>query len=215
MVVFIFCDLHVGHAQANYTAIGQAIALAAQEADEIWGLGDWFDLTEEGLDRIRRHEFTGKLIDLAGQKPTRLIPGNHDIELYEYAHHFAPITICDSFVEDNIYYSHGHEYDPVSFLPHWWHQLWARLTRKRTPGVLRGEGLTSTYLTAIGYIHARALLDAIEKGRKGLVMGHTHFPFEQRSPEAPFIINGGDMRDSATFVKKDGDRFEIVRLQDS
>jgi UDP-2,3-diacylglucosamine pyrophosphatase LpxH len=35
---------------------------------------------------------------------------------------------------------------------------------------------------------------------KGIVLGHTHLPMVQQSPELLFLVNDGDMRHSGTFT---------------
>lgn len=45
MKKFILSDLHIGHKDAQYNAMDQAITYIRKEAkagDEILGLGDWF-----------------------------------------------------------------------------------------------------------------------------------------------------------------------------
>jgi len=84
---FILSDLHIGHKDAQYDAIDQAIAYIQREAktgDEIWGLGDWFHMYENGFEHCLQHPMTQKIRDLAGHIPTKLLPGNHDHVLEKY-----------------------------------------------------------------------------------------------------------------------------------
>ena len=53
MKKFILSDLHIGHKDAQYQAMDEAINYIKKEAkpgDEIWGLGDWFHMYENGFD---------------------------------------------------------------------------------------------------------------------------------------------------------------------
>ena len=220
MKKFIFCDLHIGHKDAKCDVIAEAIKYVRSEAeqgDEIWGLGDWFHITEEGVEKCRGHAVTEEFLRLADEIPTKLIPGNHDYPLESnYSQLFKPIEIVKPFEENGICYRHGHEFDPAwKLFPTWFHKLWGRLTRKRTPGVLKGEAPTDIYLMACHLVHSRAildLLDAIKNGKdlRGIVLGHTHLPLQQECPELPFLLNGGDMRDSLTFIVQDDYGFHLM-----
>lgn len=221
MKKFIFCDLHIGHKDAKCDVITEAIKYVrgkAQEGDEIWGLGDWFHMREEGVGKCRGHAVTQEILKLADDIPIKLIPGNHDDELESnYSEFFKPIQIVTPFEKNGIWYCHGHEFDPAcQLLPKWWQRLWGRLTRKRTPGVLKGKAPTQTYLMAVHLVHSRAilnLLDEIKKGKnyRGIVLGHTHLPLQQECPELPFLLNGGDMRDSSTFIVQQDDGFHLMQ----
>jgi len=85
---FILSDLHIGHKDAQYDAMDQAIVYIQKEfrqGDEIWGLGDWFHMYENGFETLPpTHPMTQKFRDLAGQVPTKLLPGNHDHVLEKY-----------------------------------------------------------------------------------------------------------------------------------
>lgn len=227
MKKFILSDLHIGHPQAQYNVMEQAISYIRQKAepgDQIWGLGDWFHMTEEGFDYCIGHAMTQKFRDLAGLILTNLVPGNHDYELGQYGDNpglvnpIGPINIIKPFGENGIWYCHGHEYDPVcEYLPTWFHRLWAQLMGKRTPGLLRGDSITEPYLAAVNLVHSRALLELQEKGKKegrqykGIVLGHTHLPLQEECPELPFLLNSGDMRDSSTFVVNDDTGFHLMQ----
>jgi len=58
---FILSDLHIGHKDAQYDAMDQAISYIQREAkpgDEIWGLGDWFHMYENGFEHCLQHPMT-------------------------------------------------------------------------------------------------------------------------------------------------------------
>jgi UDP-2,3-diacylglucosamine pyrophosphatase LpxH len=195
------------------------IGQEAEAGDQILGLGDWFHMNEMGLDYCISHATTQKLRDLAGRVPTNLIPGNHDHELERYRDNpslgnpISPITIIKPFVENNIWYCHGHEYDPIAIPLTWWGTLcsWLKRKNRKTPGKLRDEGITNLFLREVQVVNTEALVDARDKQYKGVVYGHTHLPLFQESPEVPFLLNDGDMRHSSTFVIADDNEFRFMQ----
>jgi predicted phosphodiesterase len=90
-----------------------------------------------------------------------------------------------------------------------WNHLWGR----QTPGNLKGSFITESYIMLVYLVHSRALLtiqNKIQKEHpecKGIVLGHTHLPLYQDSPELPFLLNDGDMRHSSTFTIEDDVNF--------
>lgn len=220
---FIFCDLHIGHEDANCDVIAKAIEYVrgkAEEGDEIIGLGDWFHF-DEGVDKCRGEAITEELLRLADEIPTKLIPGNHDADLEKkHSELFKPIEIVPPFSENGIWYRHGHEFDFLcKYIPKWLHKVFG-IFGKKTPGVLKGEPATFTYLMCCHAIHSKAtreLIKEIENGKdyRGILLGHTHLPLQQEAPELPFLINGGDMRDSLTFLVQDDHGFHLMHWKDT
>jgi|WetSurMetagenome_2_1015567.scaffolds.fasta_scaffold235728_1 UDP-2,3-diacylglucosamine pyrophosphatase LpxH len=230
MKKFILSDLHIGHKDAQYNVMDQAISYIRQEAkpgDEIWGLGDWFHMYENGFEHCLQHPMTQKFRDLAGQIPTKLVPGNHDHILEKYRDNpgldnpgldnpINPIKLIKPFLEGGIWYCHGHEYDPsVQYIPARLMWLWNHLPQKKiTPGNLKMVNfITERYIMLVYLVHSRALLNLQDKVKKehqeckGIVLGHTHLPLYQWSPELLFLLNDGDMRHSATFTLEDDAEF--------
>jgi len=222
---FILSDLHIGHEDAQYEVMDRAISYIKQEAaagDQILGLGDWFHMYENGVDFCLRHPMTQKFRDLAAEIPTRLLPGNHDRELEKYRDNpalvnpISPIKLIEPFMQDGIWYCHGHEYDPsVQYIPARLMWLWNHLPQRRiTPGNLKKLNfITERYIMLVYLVHSRALLRLQERIKKeheackGIVLGHTHLPLYQRSPELLFLLNDGDMRHSSTFTVEDDAEF--------
>ena len=221
---FILSDLHIGHKDAQYNAMDEVIAYIRKEArpgDEIWGLGDWFHMYENGFEHCLIHPMTLKFRDLATMVPTALLPGNHDHILEKYrdnpalANPISPIKLIKPFMEDNIWYCHGHEYDPsVQYIPHQLMWLWNHLPQKKiTPGNLKIGFMTERYMMLVYLVQSRALINLQQKVKKehqeckGIVFGHTHLPLHQRSPELLFLLNDGDMRHSSTFTIEDAMEF--------
>jgi UDP-2,3-diacylglucosamine pyrophosphatase LpxH len=212
--------MHIGHKDAQYDAMEQAIALIRREAkpgDEIWGLGDWFHMYENGFDNCLRHPMTQKFRDLAKEVPTKLLPGNHDHILEKYRDNpglgnpLSPIKLIKPFMNNNIWYCHGHEFDPsVQYIPARLMWLWNHLPQKKvTPGNLRLGAVTERYMMLVYLVQARALLHLQAKvivehpQTKGIILGHTHLPLHQVSPDLLFLLNDGDMRHSSTFTVQD------------
>ena len=224
MKKFILSDLHIGHKDAQYDVMDRAITYIRQEAkpgDEIWGLGDWFHMYENGFEVCLQYPMTQKFRDLAKDIQTKLLPGNHDHILEKYRDNpalgnpISPIKLVKPFMEDSIWYCHGHEYDPsVQYIPHRLMWLWNHLPqRKITPGNLKIDFVTERYIMLVYLVHSRALLNLQSKVKKehqeckGIVLGHTHLPLHQRSPDLLFLLNDGDMRHSATFTVEDDAEF--------
>jgi UDP-2,3-diacylglucosamine pyrophosphatase LpxH len=224
---FILSDLHIGHEQSQYPVMEQAIQYIrdnARSGDEIWGLGDWFHILENGLDTCMDHPITKKFRDLSAEFPTKLVPGNHDHELEKYRDNpalgnpISPISLVKPFSDDNIWYCHGHEYDPtIEYLPSQFIWLWNKLHPRVTPSRLKGLNITERYLIAVYLVYLRASIGLKNKSQKeghnykGIVLGHTHLPFHQESPELPFLFDDGDMRHSGTFAIKDEAGFQLLQ----
>jgi UDP-2,3-diacylglucosamine pyrophosphatase LpxH len=138
------------------------------------------------------------------------LPGNHDHILEKYRDNpgldnpISPIKLIKPFMEGGIWYCHGHEYDPsVQYIPHQLMWLWNHLPQKKiTPGNLKINFITERYIMLVYLVHSRALLNL-----QGIVLGHTHLPLQQRSPELLFLLNDGDMRHSSTFTVEDDVEF--------
>ncbi len=223
MKKFIVSDIHIGHVEAQYDAMDETIKYINQEAqpgDEIWGLGDWFHMYENGFDHCLKHPMTKKWRDLAQRIPTKLVPGNHDHELEKFRDNpnlgnpIDPIILIKPFEYKGFWYCHGHEYDPaVQYVPDWIMWAWNRLPHKMTPGNLKSKFVTEKYIMLVNLVHSRALLSIQKKtdkeGRnlKGIVLGHTHLPLHQESPDLPFLLNDGDMRHSSTYTIEDEKEF--------
>lgn len=220
MKKFILSDLHIGHKDAQYNAMDQAITYIRKEAkagDEILGLGDWFHMYENGFENCLQHPMTQKFRDLAGQIPTKLLPGNHDHILEKYRDNpdlgnpISPIKLIEPFMEGGIWYCHGHEYDPsVQYIPRQLMWLYNHLPRRKvTPGNLKMSSITERFIMLVYLVHSRALISLQQKVKKehqeckGIILGHTHLPLHQQSPELLFLLNDGDMRHSSTFTVED------------
>jgi UDP-2,3-diacylglucosamine pyrophosphatase LpxH len=223
---FLLSDLHIGHKAAQYEVMERVMEYIRQEAragDELWGLGDWFHMYENGFEDCLTHPMTLKFRELARELPTKLVPGNHDHILEKYrddpklGNPISPIEIIRPFLDGGIWYCHGHEYDPsVQYVPAPVRWLINRLplpSKRITPGNFRGKEISEPYVMLVNLVHTRALLDLREKAKKehrdykGIVLGHTHPPLYQQSPELLFLLNDGDMRHSATFTVEDEKEF--------
>jgi UDP-2,3-diacylglucosamine pyrophosphatase LpxH len=169
MKKFILSDLHIGHKEAQYNVMDQVIDYIrnnAREGDEIWGLGDWFHMYENGFENCLNHPMTQKFRELAAQIPTKLLPGNHDHVLEKYrdtpglVNPITPIRLIKPFMDGGIWYCHGHEYDPsVQYIPRQLMWLWNHLPRRKvTPGNLRLDFITNRYMMLVYLVQSRLLL---------------------------------------------------------
>ena len=116
---------------------------------------------------------------------------------------------------EGMWHCHGHEYDPsVQYIPYRLMWIFKYLPLKKvTSGNLRSSFISERFLMLANLVHARAILNLEEKIRnenlecKGVVLGHTHLPLHQVSPELLFLLNDGDMRHSSTFTIEDEQEF--------
>ncbi len=240
---FILCDLHLGPEEPERNVIiNKALDLMQEKVNqnepgsvEILGLGDWFNIAEEGIDVCAANSLTRRLRNLSSQTRVRLITGNHDYELKDGE--FGGIRIIRPFEEDSIWYCHGHErYCPIWFLYPWKLQKW--VARRQffpefsvlTPSALKPKienvnqpkvGKDNNFINKWGksfytlitnIVHAKATFSTSsnEESIEGIVLGHTHLPLQWDCPEEPFLINGGDMKDSFTFIEQDGNTFRLM-----
>jgi len=73
--------------------------------------------------------------------------------------------------------------------------------------------ITERYIMLVYLVHSRALLNLQQKVKKehreckAIILGHTHLPLHQQSPELLFLLNDGDMRHSSTFTIEDDVEF--------
>jgi UDP-2,3-diacylglucosamine pyrophosphatase LpxH len=236
MKTFILSDLHIGFEGSQYDVMDQAIKYIRAEAkpgDSILGLGDWFHMNEAGFEFCLAHPMSARFRKLAGEFPTRLMPGNHDHHLEKYIdapdkdNPVSPIKLIRPFAENGVWYCHGHEFDPVVQYAGWLPTLLGRITGKkakaqpyrgrRTPSYIKETLLTEKYLMVVQLIYMRASLflkkTAREEGKtyQAIVLGHTHLPFQYQSPELPVLLDDGDMRHNGTFVVREDDRFDLMQ----
>ncbi len=228
---FILSDLHIGKPDAEYDVMEKIVDYISQNyeaGDEIWGLGDWFHIDDGiGFDACLAQPMAKKFGDLATRIPTKVIPGNHDIELEKYQGHKLPdpigsISIIKPFMDNGVWYCHGHEYDPslkplrvIGVVITWFKSIFLR-KKQATPGEIKAankdKAITNFYLASVQPVQIGAVLDARDnKHCKGIVFGHTHFPVYQESPDlGVFILNDGDMRGSSTFVLAKDNQFQFM-----
>ncbi len=226
---FILSDLHMGYANSQYAVMAQAVALIrkiARPGDEVLGLGDWWHMNELGMEKCLAHPMTRTFLDLAGEMPVRLIPGNHDHVLKKYRDNpdmgnpISPINLIKPFWENGVWYCHGDEYDPVAKDLGWITTLLGKLRRRRTPSYLKQTKLSESYLMAVSLVYNGATLDAQRRTLdgecdcRGVILGHTHLPCLVQSPELPWLLDDGDMRHNATFVLASEGSLQLMQWQD-
>jgi UDP-2,3-diacylglucosamine pyrophosphatase LpxH len=208
MIELYVSDLHCGHGDNKLAPL----------ADFAWQLrpnkivvkGDCFHLNEVPLADIYKtqdwHTFKG----MAATFPTEVIKGNHDWDLTP--DDITPALLVPPYLDAwGYYHCHGHEYDPISCLPHWWHELWAKLIGAKTPyQLLQPHDGNPLYLDACQVIHTRIMN---ERKFKGYIFGHTHLPMHMNFPDLNLDMwNCGDWVDSHSCIVRRDNKLELVIL---
>jgi UDP-2,3-diacylglucosamine pyrophosphatase LpxH len=212
----IFCasDLHIGYGNANYGKISTLFKKARREADVLYLLGDTFDLWRYPVDKINKDTmpmFEGiiqELKDLAQSIDVVIVPGNHDYNLEEYwtGYQEFGIEVTDQFVDNNILFTHGWQFDVeqrlgsfayawlIEIFPYIYQRYFKKLPHSTVP-------TRSAYIETkmSKRVHDEAREYAMKKGYDRIVIGHTHVPFM-----SPFLIDCGDFITNNTYVVFEG-----------
>jgi UDP-2,3-diacylglucosamine pyrophosphatase LpxH len=202
-------DLHIG-LPPDDRLIGLYPIIERVCPDKILCHGDTFHRNEVTLADIYRTKDWRTFKGLAAIIPTEVIKGNHDWDLTP--EDISPAKLINPYVDAwGYYHSHWSEYDPICSLPHWWHELWARIVGKGTPyQLLQPKQGNKVYNDACALI-----LASIENEHKykGYIGGHTHKPLHEWLPDADLDIwNCGDWVDSKSCIVRTDDRLELVQL---
>ena len=208
----IFCasDLHIGYDFANYAKMHTLFKKARREADVLYLLGDTFDLWRYPVDKINNYtmpmfeSIIQELKDLAQSIDVVIVPGNHDYNLEEYwtGYQEFGIKVTDQFVDNNILFTHGWQFDVqqrlgsfayawlVEVFPYIYQKYFRKLSHSTVP-------VRSAYIETkmSKRVHDEAREYARKKGYDRIVVGHTHVPFM-----SPFLIDCGDFITNNTYV---------------
>ncbi|GAJ03687.1 unnamed protein product, partial [marine sediment metagenome] len=101
---YIASDFHNGNEVADYDRVMGFLELVEDDADEFLLLGDfeemlWSNLTI--LETVPPYSYvTDKVRQIASERPTKVILGNHDWNLGLFALQIEPIQIVKPFAED-------------------------------------------------------------------------------------------------------------------
>lgn len=201
MKTYIASDFHIGFEQSNYPKIKEFFELVKDDADRLILVGDIFDLWRCSPDIIRNYEpfksIYKSLLNLAKTIPVIIIKGNHDYNLNKKLN-LPNIKVVNNFTEDNIYFTHGWEFDLqqrkaskyyywiVKYFPYLY-QNFFKLPSK----IIKKEDQI--------YNNSK-IYDEVQKFRthyfyKYIVMGHTHNPMINNR-----IVDCGDFIDSCSYV---------------
>lgn len=221
---YIASDFHIRNEITDYNKVMSFLDIVDEDAEELLIPGDWLELLWSNLNVITRDEpyrsVVERVREIACRKPVKLIPGNHDWNLYLFASELTPISIVPPFAEDGIYFCHGHEWDWVSFMmgtivdPVYWSVAFPFVF---PPGI--GIWIISKwfateediYSWATAFIHERAASFARANGYHSVVFGHTHFPtIESRGGIS--LYNCGDMVDSYSYLVQNDQEIELKFL---
>jgi len=203
-------DLHLGYEKSNYNKICNLFDIAASSADELILCGDTFDLWRYPVAKIDKTTMVGfkevltVLKETANEIPIKIIPGNHDYNLKNVWKNFSKdynVEIVNSFYRDDIYYTHGWEFDVEqrlgSFAYSWlittFPYIYQRFFKKPSQmGISRND---QAYDLS-DKVHAEADQFTYDKKLKYIVMGHTHIPTIFNH-----VVDCGDFVDSCSYIE--------------
>lgn len=197
-IIYSSSDWHLGNEEANYPKIHSFLKLAREKADRIVLCGDILDLWVNYYSAITSQEpmksCYDDLIQTSKEIPVVYIRGNHD-----YNVKIPGLNIVDNYLQDGIYFTHGHQFDGVQFLGYPFYNSIAEYFPSiyqrffRTPFETISEN--NLYTEQVRVIEEVATRFMEKKGYKGLVFGHTHFPKIKGG-----FVNCGDFVDSCSYA---------------
>lgn len=199
----IYCasDFHIGDETANYPKIKDFLEIVRQDADKLILVGDTWDLWRNTAKTITSkdpfksiHEL---LLDVAKDIPIVVISGNHDYALRR-KFNFINIEIKNDFVEDGIFYTHGHKFDiqqqiglPFCNIITDYFPFIYQLFFKKPSEIIDVEEKNTANM--IIYREVRKFM--YNKPYNYIVMGHTHNPIINNK-----IVDCGDFIDSLSYI---------------
>lgn len=218
---YLASDLHNGNEVSDYDKVMAFLDLVDDDADEFLILGDFEELLWSNmtiLTTAKPYRYVNeKLKAIARKKPVKIVCGNHDWNLGLFASLLEPVKIVSPFVENGVYYTHGHEFDWLSLItgtpvdPIYWKMAlpfiapWAFPIWIATRMWAKAE---DTYHFGISLIHEKARDYAVKHGYHTVIFGHTHYPIEEVRGGIK-LVNVGDQIDSYSHaIQENG----IIRL---
>lgn len=218
---YIASDFHNGNEVSDYDRVMGFLELVDDDADEFLILGDWEELLWSNMTILTTAQpyryVTDKIREIARKKNTRVVIGNHDWNLGLFASQIEPVKIVPPFVENGIYYCHGHELDWLSIItgtpvdPIYWSVAFPLVFPFLFPMWLATKAWAKaedTYHWGITLIHERARAYAVEHGYHTIVLAHTHFPVSEVRGGI-HIYNTGDMLDSYSHIVQENGIMEL------
>lgn len=214
---YIASDLHNGNGVTDYDRVMSFLEMVDDQADEFLILGDWFELLWSNVNILTTvapfSHVTDKVKGIAGRKPVKLVLGNHDWSLGFFTSIIEPLTIVKPFVENGVYYTHGHEWDWVSLIlgtpvdPIYW-SVYYPFALPPAIGMWIIDkwfgGEEDRYFWGISLIHERISAFARKNGYHSVVFGHTHFPTVELRGGINLYADGDQVDSYSYLVEEDG-----------
>jgi UDP-2,3-diacylglucosamine pyrophosphatase LpxH len=200
MKIYCASDLHLGYPESNYQKILSFLDIVQKDADQFILLGDVFDLWVNEFNVIKTQEPMKScyeaLVKTSINVKTVIVWGNHD---YDLASLSSPFNVTDSFVQDDIFFSHGWRWDAeqrlgypfygwiVEFFPYIYQRFF------QTPfQVINNQDV---YTKKVADIRRAAERFVEKKGYKYVVFGHTHYGEVNNK-----LVNCGDFIGSCSYI---------------
>jgi len=186
---YIASDFHNGNDVTDYNKTMAFLDLVDDDADEFLILGDFEELLWSNmtiLTTVKPYRYINERVrEIARKKPVLIVIGNHDWHLGLFASLLEPAKIVQPFVENGVYYCHGHEFDWESYIlgtpvdPIWWSVSFPFALPLGLGFFLLNRMLGKSedvYHWGIALIHERASAMARRNGYHTVTFGHTHLP---------------------------------------
>lgn len=213
-------DLHIGDDRSKWYEI--LIKLSNESFDELYLLGDIFDLWLHKYDKIKRENFAAiqLLNKLAERVHVYYIIGNHDEEIIKYRNDFDRIIFTDSSVIDGkIKIIHGNEYDFLMEKFYFGSRIVAKISNviyklfkiKCCKISLSNKKHSKQYLKLMNIIKMKAY--ELNKNFMTLIMGHTHLPANEKIGNMLYL-NCGDWVDSFSYIVEENGKFELNFMEE-
>ena len=217
MIQYVASDWHLGYEHTNYDKILVFLDIVEDKADGLVLVGDTFDLWRYPINQMTYGNVgrcLRRLKEVASKLPVTIILGNHDYDLkrrWPGLEKEYNITIRDDFVQDNIVYVHGWQFDVLQRKYSWAYAwlttlfpyLYQRFFKKPSRmGLPRADSPSKEVMK----IHRVASEYARVDGYDYVCMGHTHIPGIQSR-----VIDCGDFVDSCSYGVIEAGKKPIVQ----
>jgi UDP-2,3-diacylglucosamine pyrophosphatase LpxH len=198
----IYCasDFHLGLLNAKYSKIKDFLYLVQDDADQLVLLGDILDLWVCKYNNIKTmqpmKDTYDLLIETAKEVPTVYVSGNHDFNI---AHLNRDFLITDHFSENNIYFTHGSEFDPEQALGKpFYNAIEQELPDFYNKYFIANSGLFDVFESLgmyINFVNEAAQYYANWGNYDYIIYGHTHYPMLEGK-----LVNCGDFISHCNYV---------------
>jgi len=229
MIVYCSSDWHSSPHELSKSA-KEFIDKAKVDADLIVGNGDLFDLMEYDWKKFVDCKAIQELKERLEGKEFVYVAGNHDPEKYVRKIIAGPnIQVKRREFEVTLmgrtyHFTHGHRWAIdwswlrkfsdilIVVVPPLYHR-WLKWQNRVSPRKLKEKEEIEKYNRKTGLIHSAASKLAEQKD-KVVIVGHTHKPWFAGDWESSLMYDDGDMLDSRTYLRIEGDKVERLCLDD-